>query len=361
MANFYITYLMLAACLAACLAMAAATTQERWELYKEKHNKNYPEHLERIKREIWRSNVELIEKHNARYARGVLTYKVNENKFADELAANLYVNRDFYEEDVDYPCTYMFNKSSNKKLPKVVDWRSKGYVTPVKDQGECGSCWAFSAVGSLEGQNFKATGKLTSLSESQLVDCSTTSGNDGCDGGNVIQAFHFIKEDGGIDSAENYPYTPEENFCKYIRKPVAATVRGSVCIPPGDEDALKEAVATIGPVSVTIDADDSTFALYDDGVYYTPNCSSNTLTHAVLVVGYGSLKGQDYWLVKNSYGTTWGKSGFMLMARNKGNHCGIASAAVYPLVGNNGHQRMIGGDLCLSLSLLFLVVVKRLC
>ncbi|XP_059138686.1 procathepsin L-like, partial [Physella acuta] len=254
---------------------------------------------ERIKREIWRSNVELIEKHNARYARGVLTYKVNENKFADELAANLYVNRDFYEEDVDYPCTYMFNKSSNKKLPKVVDWRSKGYVTPVKDQGECGSCWAFSAVGSLEGQNFKATGKLTSLSESQLVDCSTTSGNDGCDGGNVIQAFHFIKEDGGIDSAENYPYTPEENFCKYIRKPVAATVRGSVCIPPGDEDALKEAVATIGPVSVTIDADDSTFALYDDGVYYTPNCSSNTLTHAVLVVGYGSLKGQDYWLVKN--------------------------------------------------------------
>ncbi|XP_059138684.1 procathepsin L-like [Physella acuta] len=249
------------------------------------------------------------------------------------------------------------------KLPAAVDWRYKGYVTPIKDQGECGSCWAFSAVGSLEGEHFKATGQLVSLSESQLLDCSMMWGSDGCDGGKMTQAFNFIKDDGGIDSAENYPYTPEENFCQNVRKPVAATVNGYVCIPKGDEDALKEAVATIGPISVAIDADDPTFALYKDGVYYTPNCSSSTLTHAVLVVGYGTLKGQDYWLVKNSYGTTWGKNGFMLLARNRDNHCGVASNAVYPLVGAYGGQHnnadsVIVWKICFCLSLLYLVVFR---
>lgn len=146
-------------------------------------------------------------------------------------------------------------------------------------------------------------------------------------------AFKYIKNNGGIDTEKAYPYRAEDEKCRYTPKNKGATDKGFVDIDSGDEDKLKAAVATIGPVSIAIDASHETFQLYAGGVYYEPQCSSDQLDHGVLIVGYGTdEQGQDYWLVKNSWGASWGDQGYIKMARNKDNNCGVATQASYPLV-----------------------------
>ncbi|XP_041089807.1 procathepsin L-like, partial [Polyodon spathula] len=146
------------------------------------------------------------------------------------------------------------------------------------------------------------------------------------------QAFQYIKDNGGIDTEESYPYEAEDGKCRYSPQSIGATCSGYVDIPSGDENALQEAVATIGPISVAIDAGHISFQLYESGIYSEPECSSLDLDHGVLAVGYGSNKGKDYWLVKNSWGLSWGDNGYIMMSRNKNNQCGIATASSYPLV-----------------------------
>jgi len=184
----------------------------------------------------------------------------------------------------------------------------------------------------MEGAHFKATGTLVSLSESNLVDCNQD--NMDCKyGGWVDKAFEYVITNGGIDTEASYPYVARNGTCKFNPANVGATINSytNVHCPNGSELHLQQAVATVGPVSVAIDA--RYFQHYHSGIYHNDMCSSQSLNHAVLAVGYGSDQTgaiKDYWLVKNSWGTGWGMNGYIKMSRNNNNNCGIATDASYP-------------------------------
>jgi len=216
-------------------------------------------------------------------------------------------------------------------LADTVNWVSKGAVTDIKNQGQCGSCWSFSTTGSTEGAHFISTGNLVSLSEQNLMDCSKPEGNNGCNGGLMDEAFEYIIKNKGIDTEASYPYTAATTFCQYKAANSGATISSYKDVSAGSETALATA-ANDRPVSVAIDASHNSFQLYTSGIYYEPECSSSALDHGVLVVGYGSTGSSDYWLVKNSWGTSWGMAGYIQMSRNRSNNCGIASMASYPTV-----------------------------
>lgn len=225
------------------------------------------------------------------------------------------------------------HKYSGAALPASVDWNAKGAVTPPKNQGHCGSCWSFSTTGALEGAWKIATGKLVSLSEQQFVDCSTD-GNQGCKGGSMELAFKFA-EANAVCTEESYAYNAKQGTC-HETSCTEGIPKGGVTgykdVDPDDTQALMEAVAK-GPVSVAIEADQIAFQLYKSGVL-TQECGTK-LDHGVLVVGYGTEGGKDYWLVKNSWGPAWGDAGFIKILRGvkpREGECGINSLPTYPVV-----------------------------
>lgn len=214
--------------------------------------------------------------------------------------------------------------------PLSVDWRTQGYITPVKDQGQCGSCWAFSSTGSLEAEYFANFKTLVSFSESQLVDCSTSFGNQGCNGGLQENAFDYYAKNGAITEAE-YPYKAQDGQCKSAQFKYTANITGRTAIAKG-QVALKQA-AILRPLAVSVYA--KPWLHYNSGVYdNTLQCPSSTLLldHAVLLVGYGSNGGQDFWIVKNSWSTSWGEAGYIRLVRgtNGNGICGIALEALFP-------------------------------
>jgi len=236
---------------------------------------------------------------------------------------------------------------SGKALPTAVDWREKGLVAEVKNQGSCGSCWAFSTVVSIEGQHAKKTGKLVSLSEQNLVDCvqnevvAGQGGNEtccmGCRGGLMSDAFQYLidHQQGGIDTEASYPYKGKSGKCSFDAANDGATISKWVAIPQGDEDALLDAVATVGPVSVGVDASIG-WQLYFGGILHPHLCSSSPkhMDHGVAIVGFGTevVNGTstDYWTIRNSWGKSWGEHGYLRIVRGK-NACGLANAASYPV------------------------------
>ncbi|XP_043726341.1 vignain-like [Telopea speciosissima] len=219
-----------------------------------------------------------------------------------------------------------------ESVPTSIDWRTKGAVTPIKDQGQCGSCWAFSTVVGVEGINQIKTKKLVSLSEQQLVDCDTTV-NQGCNGGLMDYAYDYVKTNGGLTTEQGYPYTAQDGTCDLQKSSApVVTINGHQDVPANNENALMQAVAN-QPVSVAIEASGFAFQFYSEGVF-TGSCGTE-LDHGVGVVGYGTaLDGTKYWIVKNSWGSSWGEKGYIRMQRGiKASHglCGIAMEPSYPI------------------------------
>merc|ERR1711892_1643186 len=295
---------------------------EEWETWKVRHGKdyaarNYGGNLkeegmggnygqeEKFRMKIWMENKAKIEKHNRHAFKGVHSYHPAMNEWGDLLhhefvaTVNGYKARPAnYSGELPKGAKYLM-PAHTETLPENVDWREHGAVTPVKNQGQGGSCWSFSTTGALEAMHHRATGKLVSLSGQNLIDCSTKDGK-----------------------------------CRYNAAYRGATDLGFMDVDPGNEAALKTAIATQGPCSVAIDASHESFQFYSKGVYRDQECSPENLDHGVLAVGYGVEEetGEAYWLIKNSWGTSWGHQGYVKMARNEDNMCGVASSASYPIV-----------------------------
>lgn len=315
-----------------------------FDAWNAKHGKQYgPEHRAEKHRRfgIFRHNLMYIDRHNSA---GEKSFRLGLTRFADM------TNEEFRESQrlgfnsgaakirsvARNARQTMVAKSSH--LPEAVDWRAQGAVTPAKDQGMCGSCWAFSATGAMEGVNAIATGKLISLSEQELVTCDVGGSSEGCNGGLMDDAFEWVIENGGIASEETYPYTSwtgDDGICntKLEGEEKTVTIDGYSDVDSYNEEALLAAVAK-QPVSVAIDGSAFDFQLYYEGIY-NGSCSSdpNDINHGVLVVGYGTENGLDYWVVKNSWGGSWGDEGFIKMVRNGSPFgiCAIHSMASYPI------------------------------
>ncbi|XP_019479627.1 PREDICTED: cathepsin L1 [Hipposideros armiger] len=325
---------------ALCLGIASTAPKldgsldAQWNQWTATHRKLYGLNEEEWRRAVWEKNMKMIDLHNQEYNQGKQSFTMAMNAFGDMTSEEFRQVMNGLQNQ-EHKKGKVFGEPLFAEIPPSVDWREKGYVTPVKNQGHCGSCWAFSATGALEGQMFRKTGKLISLSEQNLVDCSQSQGNRGCNGGLMDNAFQYVKYNGGLDSEESYPYHAEDESCKYKPEESVANDTGFVDIHQ-QERSLMKAVATVGPISVSIDASHYSFQFYKEGIYYDPECSSQELDHGVLVVGYGfegaESDNNKYWIVKNSWGTAWGEKGYIKMAKDRNNHCGIATSASYPIV-----------------------------
>lgn len=272
--------------------------------------------------QIFTNNLEYINEFNT----GNHSYQLGINRFADltfEEFKGTYLMNPYNVTHYDEDCLY-----HEYDLPDSIDWRAMGYVTDVKDQGQCGSCWAFSAVGAIEGQHAKHNGTLVSLSEQDLVDCVPDCY--GCGGGWPEAAMRYVVKN-GIDTEQTYPYEGHNDICRYNKTANGANVTGTVNITSGDMGALYNAIATIGPISIAIDAEYN-FQLYKSGIFTDTECSPDSLNHAVLAVGYSHMNGHKYVIVKNSWNTNWGMDGYIYMSADIDNMCGIAQDASYPLL-----------------------------
>lgn len=311
---------------------------ELFEAWNSKHGKHYGEGdaLEKEKRfKIFKENLVHIHRHNSQ---GTSSFTLGLTRFAD------LTNQEF--KALNYfgarPALSRRNESSKGRLgactttdlATAYDWRDKGMVAGIKNQGGCGCCWAFSAVGAIESANAIATGTLVKLSEQELVSCDTL--DSGCSGGWMDRAFSWVMMNGGIDSEDDYPYTSSSGsaptcISSKLRKDIVS-IKDFVDVDQYDESALLCAVA-IQPVSIALNGDAFDFQLYSGGVY-DGVCSSTVINHAILIVGWGESNGVQYWIGKNSWGTSWGADGYVSLVRGKGltkGICGMYYKSSYPI------------------------------
>ena len=296
----------------------------KWNRIYNKHYTSPSERLHRVK--VFYANYLKIK---AEQQNGI-TYELALNQFAD------LTEEEFLAKYTGLKLPQRERKSVgsttvNMNIPTDVDWRTKGAVTPVKNQGSCGSCWAFSAIAALESAAvINGNWNLVWLSEQQLVDCSWDEENEGCNGGWMDSAFEYIIKHGGIETNSDYPYTATNGTCLEDQKKFTGIqITDYVDIEENDCQGLLNAIA-VQPVSVAVAA--NAFQFYSKGIFSTKFCGTG-LNHGVVADGYGTESGKDFWLVRNSWGTGWGEAGYIRLDRNvqpKTGMCGICIASSYP-------------------------------
>jgi len=306
--------------------MAAVDHKFQFMNFIKTHDKKYESSEISARFEQFRLNLKKIAEHNAKnegWTMAVTEFAdLSEEEFASMFKGYNHRNQEYMRSQNLHtaPKGYSASKAVD------IDWVAKGAVTPVKDQASCGSCWAFSTTGAVEGAVQLATGTLTAVSEQQLVDCAGAEGNEGCNGGLMDDAFSYIIKNGGIGSEDAYSYNGKgDESCKQVTS--VSKISGFKDVKKGDEAGLMSALSQ-QPVSIAVDAGLG-WQLYGGGVM--KNCKGKQLDHGVLLVGAGTDDGKDYWKVKNSWGASWGESGYVRLLRGM-DACGLADSASYPTV-----------------------------
>jgi hypothetical protein len=311
------------------LASASLTEEQSQFLFTKwiaQHGKSYETNDFFGRYNVFTANLQKIQEHNA----GNHSYQFAMNQFGDLTEAEFkaqFVTGLRARKAPIASAALSSHVSSTFEDRDNFDWQQHNAVTPVQDQGQCGSCWAFSAVGAVEGATAIASGNLQKLSEQQLVDCAGSYGNYGCDGGLMDSAFEYYAAEGGACSEASYPYKGVDGQCKQCSG--VAKISSYKDVPANNEAALMQSLA-VQPISVAVEADTSVFQFYSSGVLDNKGCGTN-LDHGITLTGWGTDAGKDYWNVKNSWGASWGEHGYIRMVRNK-NQCGISMMASYPVV-----------------------------
>jgi len=302
---------------------AAAPSYEEW---KQRHGMNFVGAEDAQRKLVYESNVAKAQSLNK--ADDSAVYGLNE--FAHLTEDEFRNTRLGLRFNADLKCatTTTVSDAEIKAAPAEMDWRAKGAVTPVKNQGGCGSCWAFSTTGDIEGTHFLKTGNLVSLSEQDLVDCDHN-GDQGCNGGLMWQAFESIIQAGGIETEADYPYKGVDGTCAFDKTKTLVQISNYTCLPQ-DEEQIAAYLATNGPLSIGLNAGPLQF--YMGGIINVWDifCNPKGIDHGTVVVGYGVENNKPYWVVKNSWGEGWGEKGYFRIIRGK-NKCGLASAVSHSI------------------------------
>jgi C1A family cysteine protease len=308
---------------------------KEWKDFKKEHKKVYDDPKENARRRgLWKANTDKIKKHNKEATHGKHTYRMRSNKLADwsfqEIENLLGARRSNKLKSYDDCEEFVEPAGFFNNVPISKNWVADGIVTPVKDQGNASTCYAFATAATMESRVARYTGHFADLSEQQIVDCSQSHGNLGTNGGMPYRTFGFVA-DNGLAAEADYPYTGQDQTCDTNVNP-AVIIEGCARLPEYDERYLKAAVAKEGTIAVVMDVRES-LVFYFDGVYEESACTDpDNFNHAVVAVGYGTVRSVgDYWLIRNSWGSDWGDEGYFKLARNKNNMCSIATECTFPL------------------------------
>jgi len=313
---------------ALCLEIPYVPSFDEWLVeFPKTHYQNNPEEYA-YRKSVYESNVEEVQKINSKN----LTWVAGTNAYSDLTWDEF---KDYFNiAPQDCSATAKSGRSlPHSTIPDTIDWRDKGMVTPVKNQGSCGSCWTFSTTGAVESAWAIAGNTLTNLAEQQLVDCAGGFNNHGCNGGLPSQAFQYLMWAGGQEATADYRYTAKDGRCQFAASKIAASIKDEFNITQGDEsDTGLPGAIVKGPVSICYQVV-SDFRNYKSGVYQSTNCKNgpHDVNHAVLAVGYGTESGLPYYMVKNSWGTSFGLQGYFKIIRGK-NMCGLATCSSFPIV-----------------------------
>lgn len=338
-------YLVLLSLVAVVLAKTLSETRaSQWKKFKLDFSRSFesPKH-EKHRENIFWNSVKTISRHNFEFRQGRKLFTMGINGFSDmtfeEYSALFKANETIQSmaaekaKGIKFRPKIMYGSfnSTKRDFPTSFDWREHGAVTKVKDQKTCGSCYAMGAIGSIESQYFIKHKKLIELSTQEIVDCGGNHTTFGCSGGISFRVYDYVKEN-HISTATDYPYKGKVGECRPVENKIKIHLKGyGFVFADQDSDNLAEAVSKFGPIFASINSDHESFMRYSGGIYYNEECTDQ-INHAVLIVGYGSDDGKDYWLVKNSFGEAWGESGYVKMSRNMGSDCGILGSPLFPII-----------------------------